>query len=270
MVAAADHQAAPPLVERSAHLRRHVRLAGSVLGVVALPARAQQQAEGEQIGEIVRRRRRFDAGLEVAVPPLVEVAATGVLDQPGEHVRRLPRRLGVQRRLGCGGEELQLRGQSQPRAVGQVDEAHRRAQPAGRAQRHPLRRELGEGDVAATAQLVFAATDRSVQVHRQRRLRLGVLQRRQQGVEFLRTFDQQGVGGERLDQRAQVAGAARAVVAHRRQPQVRHGRQQVQGLRRLKHPGHRRRSPASPRCRPGAGRRYAGTRRSAGDPRRRP
>ena len=273
MEAAADHQAAPAFGQGRADLGGHVGLARQVLGIHAAAARAllaQQLAEGQHAGKVRLGRGVLVARFVMPVPPFVEVAAAAGLDEAGQHIGRAPRGLVGQQGFGRAGEVVQLRGLRQPVGIGQVDEAHGAAQPRRLAQGHPFGREGGKGHVATAAPVLLGRAGLGhgrMQVGGQRGTRLGVLQGGQQGIELARAFDQHVGGLELAHQRAQVVGAARAVVAHGHQAQLRQ-RRQPRGS--VSAHGRLRQSPATAAALRAGVPPRAGIRRNGAGPRRRP
>ena len=278
MEAAADHQAAPAFGQGGADLGGHVGLAGHVLGIhaaaaCALLALAQQLAEGQHAGKVRLGRGVLVARFVMTVPPFIEVAAAAGLDESGQHVGRAPRGLVGQQGFRRAGEVVQLRGLRQPVGIGQVDEAHGAAQPRRLAQGHPFGREGGKGHVATAAPVFLGRAGPGhgrMQVGGQRGTRLGVLQRGQQGIELGRAFDEHMGGLELAHQRAQVVGAARAVVAHGHQAQLRQRRQPRGGHAGFSAHGRLRQIPATAAALRAGVPPRAGIRRSGAGPRRRP
>ena len=101
--------------------------------------------------------------------------------------------------------------------VRQVDETQGRPMVEAMPHGHPFGREGREGEEGAGLRPV-----RPVDEQRHRRCHRRIGDERDQGVCIRRPFDEQAIGPERIEGRAQRAGRARPVVADAEDPNLRH------------------------------------------------
>jgi hypothetical protein len=124
----------------------------------------------------------------------------------------------------------------------QVDEGGRRPQFRRQAQRDPFRAVVAEGKEGAARRRGLTAVAvrlrsavRGLAEDRHRRPGARILQQRQQGVEAVRAFDQDGGRAQLAQHRLQGQCAGRAVVANRHEVDLAHA-QTRQALRDAVHP----------------------------------